>query len=170
MSALNNKVEWCLKKAEKELKESGIHRGLIRIKPDMELARAYIRKAEHNLKAVIDFKRAGYSDWSAPAAFYSIYHSFLGIITKSGYESRNQECTFALINHLINEGKISINKSLVKEVFNLNPESAQESPTVISVREAKQYGVSLTLEDESFKKLLETAKEILDKSKEIIEG
>lgn len=31
MNHMKNKVEWCLKKAEKELKKEGKHKGLIRI-------------------------------------------------------------------------------------------------------------------------------------------
>jgi hypothetical protein len=34
MSHAKNKVEWCLKKAEKELKEEGKHKGLIKTRPD----------------------------------------------------------------------------------------------------------------------------------------
>lgn len=44
MSHAKNKVEWCLKKAEKELKESRKHRGLVKTKPD--LAKAIILKTK----------------------------------------------------------------------------------------------------------------------------
>lgn len=36
MSHAKNKLDWCLKKAEKELSVSDKHRGLVQIKPDME--------------------------------------------------------------------------------------------------------------------------------------
>lgn len=89
MSHSENKVDWCLKKAEKELQEGDKHRGLVKIKSDQTIVNDYIKKAEHNLKAITAFRDIGYSDWSAPAAFYSIYHCFLAIVTKFGYESRN---------------------------------------------------------------------------------
>lgn len=169
MSHAENKVGWCLKKAEKELQQSDKHRGLIKIKPDPEIVNAHIKKAEHNLKAISDFKRAGYSDWSASAAFYAIYHCFLAIATKSGYESRNQECTFALMYDLIETRKIKLEKSLIEEVHSLNLHEKHESPTIIEVREIEQYGVSLSLEDTTFNKLLETTKIVLDQTKLIIE-
>lgn len=169
MSLIDNKIDWCLKKAEKELKESGKHKGLVKIKPDVNLARAHIKKAEHNLKAIVDFKNIGYSDWSASAAFYSIYHCLLAIISKFGYESRNQECTFALIYYLIETKKIDLDKRDIEKIHILKPEEQQEQPSVIDIREAYQYGVDLTINDNTFKKLLETAKIILDKTKEIIE-
>lgn len=67
MPHADNKVDWCLKKAEKELKETGRHRGLVKKKPDISLARMHVRKAEHNLKAMTDFKNTGYSDPSTPS-------------------------------------------------------------------------------------------------------
>ncbi|MFH1834902.1 MAG: HEPN domain-containing protein [Methanobacteriota archaeon] len=169
MSHSKNKVEWCLKKAEKELKERRMHRGLREVTPNAKIIRAHIQKAEHNLKAISRFKEIGYSDWSASAAFYSIYHSLLAIANKFGFESRNQECTFALIYHLIEEGKIPLDKKIVDGIHVLDPEIAHEKPTVIEVREVEQYGVATTLENETYNRLLNTAKTILDKTKTIIE-
>ncbi len=169
MSHIDNKVEWCLKKAEKELKTGGKHRGLIKISPNQELAKAHISKAEHNLKAISDFKEEGYSDWSASAAFYSIYHCLLAILAKKGYESRNQECTFALIYQLIETKEISLDKEQIKEIHLLNHEEAHEKPTIVEIREAGQYGIALSLKDETFNRLLNLAKSILEKTKEIIQ-
>lgn len=169
MSHSKNKVEWCLRKAEKELREGRKHRGLLKVAADPETIRAHIKKAEHNLKAVTRFKEISYSDWSASAAFYSIYHCLLAIINKFGYESQNQECTFALIYYLIEEDKIPLDKKLVEGIHALDPEKAHERPTVIEVREVEQYGVATSLEGETFDRLLNTAKTILDKTKTIIE-
>jgi len=47
MSHAKNRVKWCLKKAEKELEESEKHRGLVKVKPDLENAREHIKKGEH---------------------------------------------------------------------------------------------------------------------------
>ena len=169
MSHSKNKIDWCLKKAKKELEQGDKHRGLIKLKPDLELANAHIAKAEHNLKAIIDFKNMGYSDWSASAAFYSIYHCLLAVIVKFGYESRNQECTFALIYNLIEENQIDLNKELLQEVHALKPDEKHESSSLIEVREIEQYGITLSLEDEIFDKLLSIAKIFLDKTKETLE-
>ena len=165
----SNKIEWCLRKAEKEIKDGHKHRGLLKIKPDTTLAEEHILKAEHNLNAINDFKKIGYSDWSASAAFYSIYHCFLAVITKFGYESRNQECTFALIYHLIESKKIDFDINIVREIYDLNPEEKHESSSIVDVRESGQYGIKLSIEDKTFDKLIKMAKIILDKTKEILE-
>lgn len=169
MSQVDNKVRWCLKKAEKELKEGDKHRGMVKTRPDLDLAQSHIRKAEHNLKAIRDFRDAGYSDWSASAAFYSVYHCFLAIAAKSGYESRNQECTFALILSLIDKKEIDLDVALVDQVSELDAEGKHESATVVEVRESGQYGVKLSLEAETFDRLLKLAKVVLDKTKEILQ-
>ena len=170
MSHSENKVKWCLQKAEKELKSGGKHRGLVKMMPDVELARQHIAKAEHNLKAMISFKKTGFSDWSASAAFYSIYHGFLAVLAKFGYESRNQECTFALINSLIEDKKISLDKKFVEEIHSLDHEERHEAPTIIEIRELEQYGVSISLEDNAYERLLSLAKNALSQVKEIIES
>ena len=158
-----------MKKAEKEIKETGIHRGLLKIEPNIELAKKHIIKAEHNLKAIMDFKNMGYSDWSASASFYTIYHSLLSILAKKGYDSRNQECTFALIYQLINTGEIDLDINLIKEVHLENLDQKHESVTIIELRELEQYGVSVSLEEDLYEKILKTSKKILGIAKEIIE-
>lgn len=169
MSHAKNKIEWCLKKAERELKEKNIHRGLIKTSPNYKFAEMHLKKAEHNLKAITDFKKMGYSDWSASAAFYAAYHCLLAIAAKFGYESRNQECTFALIYNLIEEKKINLSIMLIEEISSLKPEEKQERETIIGLREFGQYGVALSLENEKCNKIEKIAKEILDKTKEIME-
>ncbi len=106
MSQIDNKVKWCLNKAEKELKEGTKHRGLVKIKPNIETAKRHFEKAEHNLRALNYFEKGGFADWSFSAGFYSIYHCFLAIIAKFSYESINQECTIALVEQL-KESKLS---------------------------------------------------------------
>jgi len=63
MSQAKKHVEWCLQKAEKEMKEEGDHKGLIKGNPDEKLAYEHIEKSEHNLKALIH-NRKNFSDWS----------------------------------------------------------------------------------------------------------
>jgi len=74
MSQASKKIDWCLKKAEKELADSSIHRGLIKIEPNNDLAGKHIAKAQHNLEAAHHFAETGYSDWAPSAFFYSMYH------------------------------------------------------------------------------------------------
>ncbi|MBU0757562.1 MAG: hypothetical protein KKF44_05830 [Nanoarchaeota archaeon] len=139
-----------MKKAEKELQEGNKHRGLVKKNPDLALARKHILKAEHNLQAVVRFKEIDFSDWSAPATFYSIYHSLLAVLVKLGYESRNQECTFALIYQLIETKQVNLDAKLISEINAMQPEEAHEKPTIVDVRESEQYCVSLSLEDNTY--------------------
>lgn len=169
MSHIKNKVKWCFKKANKELLEKGYHKGLIHIESNMELARKHLIKSEHNLEAITRFKKIGFSDWSAPAAFYSVYHALLAILAKFGYESRNQECTFAMIYSLIEDKKINLSKELLFEINALNLDGHQESPRLIEIRELKQYGVSISLDEHSYNRLKRLSRSFLDQVKEIIE-
>lgn len=170
MSHAENKVNWCLKKAERELKESDEHRGLVKINPDVEEARRHIEKAEHYLKATDLLKKENFSDISASTVFYSMYHCLLAIVAKFGYESGNQECTFALIHSLIKDNKIDFEEELLdKMAFSLESEKSKEK-TSIKIREQYQYGTDLSLEDNLYQELFELAKKVIAKTKEIIEG
>lgn len=167
MSQAKNKLTWCLKKAEKELKKEGKHRGLIIITPDKKKSFEHIKKAEHNLNAAIDFSKTGYSDWSASAFFYSIYQCFLAIASKFGYGSGNQECTFALIESLIEDKKIDLDKKLLSKVVSI--EVPKESSTSIEIREEYQYGTKLSINENLYKELLDLAQKILSRTKVILE-
>lgn len=68
MTHSENKLKWCLKKAEKE----GIkHRGIKRIKPNLPKADDHIKKAEHNLTVMEYLIEKKFYDWAINAAFYT---------------------------------------------------------------------------------------------------
>lgn len=167
MSHAENKVEWCLKKAEKELKEIGKHRGLIKIKPDLNKAQGYIEKAEHYLKATEHLKK-DFSDISATTVFYSMYSCLLAIITKFGYESGNQECTFALVLSLIEKGEIDFDKDLLDKIASMESEKEKERKKIVEIREKYQYGIFLSLKDKLYNELFELAQKVIAKTKEIV--
>ncbi|MBI2548950.1 HEPN domain-containing protein [Candidatus Woesearchaeota archaeon] len=144
MSQASNKVKWCLHKAKGELESSLSHRGLVQVKENRDLAEKHLRKAEHNLKAALCFRKEGFSDWSTSAFFYCIYHCLLGIAARFGYESRNQECTIALVEWLIEEKKINLDKRFIDMLTTTNPEEAHIT-SVIRLRENFQYGVALEM-------------------------
>jgi uncharacterized protein (UPF0332 family) len=167
MSQANNKVEWCLKKAKKELETSKKHRGLVKVKPSIEEAKKHIAKAEHNFKAALSFEKTGFSDWSVSAAFYTIYHCLLAIIIKFGYESRNQECTIALTESLKEEGKISLSQEILEAVKAIDTEERHET-NVISLRENFQYGTATSIEDKKLEELKNLCRKAIDETKKII--
>lgn len=167
MSQASKHVDWCLKKAEKELAEKGFHRGLIKKEPDKELAGKHIAKADHNLQAAIQFSKIGYSDWSPSAFFYSLYHCFQAIIVNSGYETRNQECTIALIESLKEEGKIEIDDKFIS-TLKVQIEDEHDK-SLIEIREDFQYGTQLEYpQSVEFRRFHELCQELIDKTKNIV--
>lgn len=174
MPQASKHVKWCLNKAKKEIEECKNlgkrikHRGLVKINPDVDRARKHIVKAEHNFKAISRFKEIGFSDWSIAAGFYSIYHCFLAIAVKFGYESRNQECTIALIEWLKEEGKIDIDTKFIDMIKHADIEEMQENK-VIEMREDYTYGIEISVEDETkIKDLIKICKEMIDITKRIV--
>ena len=152
---------------KKDLEKWSKHRGLVKIKPNIEEAKKHIIKAEHNFKAVISFEKTGFSDCSVSAVFYTIYHCFLSIITKLGYESINQECTIALIQALKDQGKIEISSGLIDTLRNVDHEEKHQS-SVIELRENFQYGTETGIEDKYLSKLKELCKKAIEETKKII--
>ena len=168
MSHAKNKVDWCLKKAERELKKLGKHRGIVWIKPDLEKEREHVNKSEHYFKATDYLKKGNFSDISTSTVFYSMYHCLLAIAAKFGYESGNQECTFALVHSLIEDDKLDFKKELLSKIASLDMEKSREK-TSIGIREQYQYGTSLSIKDDIYKQLFGLAKEVISKTKIIIE-
>lgn len=169
MTHAQRKLEWCLKKAEKELTERGTHRGLTPIKSSKEKALEHLQKAEHYLHATDYLKIGGYSDITASTLFYCIYHCLLSIATKFGYESRNQECTFALMHTLIEDGKITLQKETLHKIASLEIDDTT-AKTSISIREQYQYGTSLSLSEDLYAELFGLAQTVLAETKVILES
>ncbi len=174
MSHSDNKVRWCLNKAKKEIQEFQKlgkrvkHRGLVEIPKNKTEAIRHINKAEHNLKAITDFKKIGYSDWSITAAFYSLYHCFLAIGLSFGYESRNQQCTIALIGYLKEENKINVDEKFIRFLKDEDVEERHEN-SVIEMREQYTYGVQVSIQnEEKLKDIIKDCKELVDITKGIV--
>jgi len=165
--SLKNKLDKCFKEGEKEGER---HKGLRKIGINKELIDKHLEKAAHNLNAVSEFKNIGYSDWSASAAFYALYHCLLALLIKFGYQSRNQNCTFAFVEDLINRKKIPLNLEELKEIFDRDiTEDLSHSEKILDIRETMQYSFKTSLNDKEFNKLLERTKLLFDKLRREIE-
>ena len=103
--SIQDKLKKCLKEGEKGER----HKGLRKIEVSEEKIKGHLNKAIHNFKAMTSFQKTGFSDWSASAAFYCLYHCLLALIAKEGYESRNQICTR-------NEAVEEFNEEIIKLV------------------------------------------------------
>ena len=164
---MSTKLEKCLKEGKKGGQR---HKGLKKIEPSDEMTRSHLNKAMHNFKAMISFKKTGFSDWSASASFYCLYHCLLAILSKFGYESRNQSCTFELIEALIDKDGLSLTKDELKEIFDKDvSENLEHSGKILDIRETMQYSVKTFLEDKEFLELKERTKTLLDKIRRDIE-
>ncbi len=164
---LKNKLNECFKEGERGGER---HKGLKKIGVNEGLIDEHLKKAGHNLNAVTEFKNMGYSDWSASAAFYALYHCLLALLIKFGYQSRNQTCTFAFVEDLITKGRISLKLEELKEVFDKDvTEDLAHSEKILDIREHMQYSFKTSMEEEEFNKLLERTKLLFDKIKREIE-
>ena len=175
MSQASKHVEWCLKKAEKEIeqcKKEGKrpkHRGLLKISPDIIEAKNHVIKAEHNLNAGLNFVKTGFSDWSASAFFYSMYHCFLAIASKFGYESANQTCTIALMEYLKEEGKINIRQEFI-EMFKYQDDGKEKENSIIEMREDYTYSAKISMNKEKIDDLTQKCKDLIDMTRKIVFG
>ena len=173
MSQASKHVEWCLKKAEKEIeqcKKEGKrpkHRGLLKINPNVEEAKEHIKKAEHNLDAALNFVKTGFSDWSASAFFYSMYHCFLAIAAKFGYESANQTCTVALMEYLKEKGKINVDEEFI-EMFKYQADEGEKEESVIEMREDYTYSAKISMNKEKISDLTQKCKDLIDTARKIV--
>ncbi|MFH1511280.1 MAG: hypothetical protein ABIF10_06315 [Candidatus Woesearchaeota archaeon] len=128
----------------------------------------HIAKAEHYLLATQHLQNSGFSDISASTAFYAMYHCLLAICLKEGYESHNQECTFALIESLVEDGRIDFDMAILHKIA-----AAQANNSEIAgraLREQMQYGTSLSLEDNLCQELVQLVKQTLFASKKVLAG
>ena len=158
--SLQHKLKWCFKNGEKGER----HKGLKKIEISDEKIKGHLDKAIHNFKAMIVFQKSGFSDWSASAAFYCLYHCLLALLAKEGYESRNQNCTFILIEDMIDKKKISLTKEDLKEIFDTDIiEDLEHSSKILDIRENMQYSIKTYLEQKEFLEMKERTKMLFDK-------
>lgn len=148
MSQSSKHVEWCLNKVEKEIEECKKqgkrlkHRGLLKVNPSFEEARKHLAKAEHDFDGITKFGEIGFSDWSIAAGFYCIYHNFLAIAAKFGYESSNQTCTIALMRFLKETGKINLDEKFIEALEYEELEESKENRVIVK-RSVKNLLTSL---------------------------
>jgi len=157
---IKDKLKDCLREGMKGER----HKGLREVMPSLGLALGHIKKAIHNFNAMDVFHNAGYSDWSASASFYCLYHCLLALIAKKGFESRNQSCTFALVESMIENKEINLTKEELKEIFDKDvSEDLSHSNKILDIRENMQYSIKTALEEKEFQLLTERTKFLFDK-------
>ena len=145
MPQIDEHLKWCLKDPKR----------LIKTKSDLGLAQKHVKKSEYNYGVVQTLERLKIYDWSFNVGFYAIYHCFLAILAKYGYESRNQACTITVLLTLINDKKLDLDKDLVTQFDTLDVEKSIANPTVRESREISTYGVETSIDLQQLKKIKE---------------
>jgi len=145
MPQIDNHLKWCLKDA----------RRLSKVKPDLDLTQKHVKKSEYNYIVLQTLERLKIYDWALNAGFYAIYHCFLAILAKHGYQSRNQACTITVLLTLIDEKKLDLEKDLVTQFDTLDSEENIASPTMRAEREVSTYGVETSIGLEQLKRIKE---------------
>ena len=145
MPQIDNHLKWCLKDP----------RRLVKVKPDLDLAQKHVKKSEYNYGVLQTLERLKIYDWALNVGFYAIYHCFLALLAKYGYQSKNQSCTITVWLTLINEKKLELEKDLVIQFDTLDVEENLASPTIRMEREVSTYGVETSIDLKQLKKIKE---------------
>lgn len=145
MPQIANHLKWCLKDAGR----------LVKATPDIDLARKHVKKSEYNYGVLQALERLKIYDWALNVGFYAIYHCFLALLAKFGYQSRNQACTITVLLTLINEKKLDLDRDLVTQFDTLDVEENLAGPTIRMEREFSTYGVETSIDLEQLKKIKE---------------
>ncbi len=143
MPQIDNHLKWCLKD----------QRRLMKINSDLDLAQKHLKKSEYNYDVLQKLEKLKIYDWALNVGFYAIYHCFLAILSKYGYESRNQSCTVTVLLNLINENKLDLDKDLVMQFDTLEVEKNITNPTLSDARELSTYGVETSIDLQQLKKV-----------------
>ena len=76
-----------------------------------------------------------------------------------------------MVEKMIDEGKITLSKEDLKNIFNKDvTEDLEHSSKILDIRENMQYSIKTALEQEEFISLKEKTKELFDKIRREIEG
>src|SRR3989344_4949040 len=145
MPQIDGHLKWCLKDP----------RRLIKTKPDLDLAQKHLKKSEYNYGVVQTLEKLKVYDWALNVGFYAVYHCFLAILAKYGYESRNQACTIIVLLALIDGKKLNLDKDLITKFDTLDVEESITNPTVRESREIATYGVETSIDLGQLKRIKE---------------
>ena len=149
MSQIDNHLKWCLKDQNR----------LKKVSPDKELAQKHLNKSEYNADVMKILEKSKKYDWALNIGFYAVYHCFLAILEKYGYESKNQSCSITVLLNLIEENKFDFDRDLILQFDTLEMEKEAVSPTIRQSREISTYGVKTEVDA----KQLERVKELIIK-------
>ena len=109
-------------------------------------------------------RKHGFYDWAINIGFYVTYHCCLAILSKFGYDSRNQDCTLALVESLIEDGKIG--GDFQKYLDAISPDTGED--TIVLMREKYQYTPAIDIDRQKVDELLGICQDMIKDTKGII--
>src|SRR3989338_7248967 len=99
-----------------------------------------------------------------------MYHCCLAIITKFGYESRNQECTLALIESLIEDKKLDEDFRKYLDAIKSVADGKKEEEQIQKMREKYQYTPVIEIDVQKVEELLGICQDMIKDTKGIIKS
>jgi uncharacterized protein (UPF0332 family) len=142
-------LKWCLSKKDR----------LKIITPNLSKCDAHLNKAKHNLLAAHYNLKGGFEDWVVSQCYYSVYHVFLSLLYKQGFESRNHECTIKAVEFLIKKKSLPLN---IKYVHFIRQTGELRLSDAKALREEFQYGTKTKANKKILNNLINTTKEIIE--------
>lgn len=136
-----NRINWCRK-------QKG---GLSLVEPNLDLANAYLKKAEEALESMrINIIK----DWKISTAYYTVYFSLYAILMKIGVKCEIHSCTIEFMEQYLNDYFIYEEVLFVKHSLKARIDS--------------QYYVDRSIPDKQYDEMLKKAPYFLIKCKDII--
>jgi len=145
MPQIDKHLKWCLSDPKR----------LIKTKPNIKLANKHLKKSEYNYMVLQNLEKLKINDWALNVGFYAIYHCFLALLAKYGYDSKNQVCTITVLLSLIDEKRLDFDKDLITQFDTLDVEKNITNPTVRKSREISTYGVETSIDLQQLKNIKE---------------
>lgn len=158
----------------KTMKRPARERGIRIAKPNDHLSDGHMKKADHNLIVMTDMNELRHEDWVIIAAYYSMYHASLSLLTKIGLESKDHATSVAVLEYFF--GKEISNEMVGK--FNEAKDRKDKIDAMIigekyidylwrakQAREAVQYGVSVNYRETGI--AMRNARDFVGKIKDV---
>jgi len=136
-----DKIKWCLE----------VKNGIEIVKPNPNLAEAYLKKAEESLESMRSIKN---KDWKISTAYYTMYFSLYAILMKIGIKCEIHSCTIEVIKRFLDN---YFNEQECKLI-------EKSSKTRIDA----QYYINRKISDNIYTNMIKNASRFLIKCKSIV--
>jgi uncharacterized protein (UPF0332 family) len=124
---------------------------LLRIIPQKNNAKAHLKKAHGNLKAMNLMFENEFFDWTVICGYYAIYHAVLAALSQIGLRAFSHLCALsAFQKFFIERGKVP--KEYVRYLERAESLEKRYSDTLLEAREYRvkvQYGTEILVNDDA---------------------